>query len=284
MGIFMDKYLCKIDSSMEKMPSLGWMDGMKYHPAKMHEVTSMIHNSIFLSLFSSRLSFQQGVTVVASKPKAKEVDADGFTRVVKKQWVPKPKVGEPSGMASQQPVAVSVETSNVFDALTDDCHNMVKVLDVDEPSGGLDQVAKDGESSGSVQKLHHEHLSSEPVLEQVKEFERLKPKPVEDGSLKSSDTVTKVGNAPNLGSRLVLDKQKEKVDVQKPPIRGILKNTGRPTPILSQLDTGSTKSGVTIKSSRDAENRRHSPDLALRASKEGDLKKGSADRSNSPNV
>ncbi|KAJ9552677.1 hypothetical protein OSB04_016722 [Centaurea solstitialis] len=224
-----------------------------------------------------RSTCSKGVVAEASKAKAKEVDADGFTRVVKKQWVPKPKVGESSGKASQQHVAVSVETSNVFHALVDDNQSTVEVLDLDVPTGGLAQVNKDGESSSSVQKSHLEQLHTEPVLEQVKEFDPLVPKPVADGSLKRSETVSSMESASNLGSKLVLDKQKEKVDGHKPPIRGILKNTSRPAPSVTQSDTWSNKSGVNVKSSKETDSRRHSPDVALRNSKEGDLKKGSAD-------
>ncbi|KAJ9536674.1 hypothetical protein OSB04_un000147 [Centaurea solstitialis] len=173
----------------------------------------------------------------SNKLKPKLRDDDGFTRVTKKQWVPKANVGESSSVAvTSKPVdSGELPTSNPFDVLED--------LDGGVKDGAtVANVQGDGKSVGDVSELVEgsvvETSCHEPILEQLKDFQPLVSNLVADSS-KLEDMRGVGGSVSNQQTKPVVDKLKEKVDVQKPPIRGILKNPIRS--MQAQGDTGIAK-------------------------------------------
>ncbi|KAJ9536685.1 hypothetical protein OSB04_un000158 [Centaurea solstitialis] len=209
----------------------------------------------------------------SNKLKPKLRDDDGFTRVTKKQWVPKANVGESSSVAvTSKPVdSGELPTSNPFDVLED--------LDGGVKDGAtVANVQGDGKSVGDVSELVEgsvvETSCHEPILEQLKDFQPLVSNLVADSS-KLEDMRGVGGSVSNQQTKPVVDKLKEKVDVQKPPIRGILKNPIRS--MQAQGDTGIAKAVLPGKLTKDNVSRRNSPVMSSKEAREGELKKGSSD-------
>ncbi|KAJ9536540.1 hypothetical protein OSB04_un000292, partial [Centaurea solstitialis] len=120
-------------------------------------------------VFGHKRSGCTKAAVETPKGKATETDVDGFTKVVKKKWIPKSRMDGAS---------TSVNTSTTFDILqeTDGGSDEGNKHSVDEGSSGGHELP-----SGTSPLLDVEVAvgpgPSEPVLEQVMEFEPLVPKP-----------------------------------------------------------------------------------------------------------
>ncbi|KAJ9535821.1 hypothetical protein OSB04_un001032 [Centaurea solstitialis] len=165
----------------------------------------------------------KSVQTTSSKDKSKVIDSDGFTTVVKKKWVPKPRGDEASTSkgTTQQPSQISsgVDCSNRFDNLLDDAElNVVQTPLVPQPT--LVEPVSSIEEDGVVVV---DNLDKENQQEVHKENDNsLEEKKLDEGPPKVATVIRTIQSDPK-------------------PLKSILKNSSR----ISELDKRKLK-GVEI--------------------------------------
>ncbi|KAJ9541721.1 LOW QUALITY PROTEIN: hypothetical protein OSB04_028227 [Centaurea solstitialis] len=141
-----------------------------------------------------------------AKDKPNDTDAEGFTRVIKKKWVPKARSDEASTSSKNPEVDPRVVCTNTFDALVED-------VDIGQTEEGFVEPAK---SSGD---LHVEHVGVQVESETV--VQPAKDKNLEEVILEEQMVKEKEQGPPLVATVI------KAYQADPKPLKGILKNTSR---------------------------------------------------------